>query len=176
MIFLPADGVRDFIQLELDMFRMTALFVVERNKGQLVSELFKLLKLSSQASKRAYPLPTPASKTLQRQQTLPQAADSDEDDQEIPKFNPRLMKQRGGEAHSARTDDTQAHGQTKRSSLHHMPSDATSAGMSDDDGMSNFEAPSAVPDSKLRSVKSQLVMQQCVMTEGVTCVCQLCAI
>ena len=144
------------------MFRMTALFVVERNKGQLISELFKLLKLSSEASNRAHP-PTslaPSSKVLQRHQTLPQAADSDGDDQEIPKFNPKLMKQRGGEAHSARTDDTQAHGQTKRSSLHHVASDATSAGMSDDDGMSNFEAPSAVPDSKLRLVKSQVAMQQ----------------
>lgn len=140
--------MRDFIQLELDMFRMTALFVVERNKGQLISELFKLLKLSSEASNRGHPPPVlaPSSKALQRQQTLPQAADSDEDDQEIPKFNPKLMKQRGGEAHSARTDDTQ----TRRSSLHHVASDATSAGMSDEDGMSNFEAPSAVPDSKLR--------------------------
>lgn len=133
------------------MFRMTALFVVERNKGQLMLELFKLLKLSSQTSNKVSPPPATSSKGLQRREpTPPQVADSDDDDQEIPKFNPKLMKQRGGEAHSARTDDTQAHGQTGRSSLHYMASDATSAGMSDDDGMSNFEAPSAVPDSKLR--------------------------
>ena len=48
-----ADGRPDFIQLELDMFRMTALFVVERNKVQLLAELFKLLKLSAQASRHA---------------------------------------------------------------------------------------------------------------------------
>ena len=35
------------------MFRMTALFVVERNKVQLLAELFKLLKLSAQASRHA---------------------------------------------------------------------------------------------------------------------------
>ena len=35
------------------MFRMTALFVVERNKFQLLAELFKLLKLSAQASRHA---------------------------------------------------------------------------------------------------------------------------
>ena len=35
------------------MFRMTALFVVERNKAQLLAELFKLLKLSAQASRHA---------------------------------------------------------------------------------------------------------------------------
>ena len=156
------------------MFRMTALFVVERNKGQLILELFKLLKLSSQTSSRGSPPPATSSKGLQRRESAsPQAAaDSDEDDQEIPKFNPKLMKQRGGEAHSARTDDTQAHGQTRRSSLHHVASDATSAGMSDDDdGMSNFEAPSAVPDSKLRLVNSQLAMASGVMCAYALCLC-----
>ena len=134
------------------MFRMTALFVVERNKGQLVLELFKLLKLSSQTSNQAIPPPATSSMGLQQQkQPLPHPADTDEDDLEVPKFNPKLMKQRGGEAHSARADDTQAHRQTRQSSLRHMSSDVTSGGMSDDDGMSNFEAPSAVPDSKLRS-------------------------
>lgn len=33
------------------MFRMTALFVVERNKAQILTELFKLLKLSAQATR-----------------------------------------------------------------------------------------------------------------------------
>ncbi len=51
--YAAADGRPDFIQLELDMFRMTALFVVERNKVQLLAELFKLLKLSAQASRHA---------------------------------------------------------------------------------------------------------------------------
>ena len=46
-----AGGRSEFIQLELDMFRMTALFVVERNKAQLLGELFKLLKLSAQAAR-----------------------------------------------------------------------------------------------------------------------------
>ncbi len=51
--FAAADGMPDFIQLELDMFRMTALFVVERNKAQLLAELFKLLRLSAQATRHA---------------------------------------------------------------------------------------------------------------------------
>ena len=87
-------------------------------------------------------------KTLQQQKQNPaQAADTDKDDPEIPKFNPLLMKQRGGEAHSTRTGDTQTQGQGR--TLSSMPSD-TSGGMSDDDGMSYFETPSAVPDSRLR--------------------------
>lgn len=144
---LLAEGLPDFIQLELDMFRMTALFVVERNKAQLVSELFKLLKLSSQTSRHSSMPRAASSKGLQQQkQTL---ADTDEDDSEIPKFNPLLMKQRGGEAHSARTGDTQTD-RRQRGTLTSMPSGETSGGMSDDDGMSNFEAPSAVPDSRLR--------------------------
>lgn len=147
---LPADGERDFIQLELDMFRMTALFVVERNKGQLLLELFKLLKLSSS---HTHTPATPSKGGVHpRRQTPPQPADSEEDDQEVPRFNPKLMKQRNGETRSAQTEDTQAHGQTGRAPLHHMAGEATSLGMSDDDddGMSTFEAPSAVPDSKLR--------------------------
>ena len=144
---LCAEGLPDFIQLELDMFRMTALFVVERNKAQLVSELFKLLKLSSQTSRSSSTPHAASGKGSQQQkQTL---ADTDEDDPEIPRFNPLLVKQRGGEAHSARTSDIQTDGRPRRT-LSSMPSGETSGGMSDDDGMSNFEAPSAVPDSRLR--------------------------
>lgn len=152
-IVLPADGERDFIQLELDMFRMTALFVVERNKGQLLLELFRLLKLSSSRTpNQSTPPPAPKMGGLRsRQPASLQAADSGDDDQEVPKFHPKLMKQRNGEADSAGSADTQAHRQTGRSPLRHMASEATSLGMSDDDdGMSTFEAPSAVPDSKLR--------------------------
>ena len=139
-----AEGERDFIQLELDMFRMTALFVVERNKGQLVSELFKMLKLSSQAANQAR-TPTATSGKALRQQKLKmrQTGDTEEDDPEIPKFNPMLMKQRGGEAHSAQTQSAQG----VRGSLQRVSSSGAS---SDDEGMSNFEAPSAVQDSKLR--------------------------
>lgn len=152
-IVLPADGESDFIQLELDMFRMTALFVVERNKGQLLLELFKLLKLSSSPTpNQATPPPAPSKGgSHPRLPTPTQPAGSEEDDQEVPRFNPKLMKQRNGEARSAGTGDTRGHGQTGRPPLHHMASDATSLGMSDDDdGMSTFEAPSAVPDSLLR--------------------------
>lgn len=133
------------------MFRMTALFVVERNKAQLVSELFKMLKLSSQAATQARTPTATSRKALQQQklktlQTAAGAEDDPEDQPEIPKFNPMLMKQRGGEARSAHTQGTQALG-----SLQHASS---SGAFSDDEGMSNFEAPSAVPDSKLRSAVS----------------------
>lgn len=148
------------------MFRMTALFVVERNKGQLVSELFKLLKLSSQTSRQSSMQRATSSKGFQQQRdTLGQAADTDEDDPEIPKFNPLL---RGGEAHSARTGDIHTQGQTGRT-LSSMPSGATSAGMSDDsDNMSNFETPSAVPDSRLRCCSYESNLSTVHMSESQT--------
>lgn len=51
MCACAAEGALEYIQVELDMFRMTALFIVERNKAHLLAEIFKLLKLSAQASR-----------------------------------------------------------------------------------------------------------------------------
>lgn len=78
-----------------------------------------------------------------------QSQDSeDTDDPEIPKFNPMLMKKRGGEAHSQRQADSK---EPRLTTLSQMPSGAASTGgMSDDDGMSNFETPSGNQESKLR--------------------------
>ncbi len=78
-----------------------------------------------------------------------QSQDSeDKDDPEIPKFNPMLMKKRGGEAHSQRQADSK---ESRLATLSQMPNDAASSGgMSDDDGMSNFETPSGNQESKLR--------------------------
>ncbi len=63
------------------------------------------------------------------------------------------MKKRGGEAHSARQADSR---DPKLATLSQMPSDAASSGgMSDDEGMSNFDTPSANQESKLRSVTTK---------------------
>lgn len=70
------------------------------------------------------------------------------DDPEIPRFNPLLMKKRGGESHSTRQADSQ---EPRLTTLSHMPSDGGSQDdTSDDEGMSNFDTPSANEESKLR--------------------------
>ena len=70
------------------------------------------------------------------------------DDPEIPRFNPLLMKKRSGESHSTRQADSQ---EPRLTTLSDMPSDGGSQDdTSDDEGMSNFDTPSANEESKLR--------------------------
>ena len=161
---------------------MTALFVVERNKAQLLVELFKLLKLSAEASRHfslargsrggagrgsqqnlnsqlqvccavlccslqhvlqgnmqasSIDIPVHAAVLLQSQ------GSEDRDNPET-----TLMKKRVGEGHMDRRSDSR---EPRLATLLQMHSDAASSGgMSDDDGMSNFETPSGSQESKLR--------------------------
>ena len=68
------------------MFRMTALFVVERNKAHLLAEIFKLLKLSAQASRHL----------LNRPQGSPEQGSPKSpgrgQEAELMGFNPMLMR------------------------------------------------------------------------------------
>ena len=87
-----ADGALEYIQVELDMFRMTALFVVERNKAHLLAEIFKLLKLSAQASRHLLNQPKGTSEQgspRSRGKTREAGEESD-----LMGFNPMLMRKR----------------------------------------------------------------------------------
>lgn len=113
------------------MFRMTALFVVERNKAHLLSELFKLLKLSAQASRHLSRRFSTAS------QASPKGGQGGSGENAYSMgFNPLLMRKRGSSTE-----------------LSQMPS----GGMSDDDGnmndaslMSGSAMPAAQQESGLR--------------------------
>lgn len=75
------------------MFRMTALFIVERNKAHLLAEIFKLLKLSAQASRHLLNRPQGSS-----EQGSPKGTDQGQkagDESDLAGFNPMLMRKRG---------------------------------------------------------------------------------
>lgn len=86
-----ADGALEYIQVELDMFRMTALFVVERNKAHLLAEIFKLLKLSAQASRHLLNQPQGTEQGSPRGRGKTREAGEESD---LMGFNPILMRKR----------------------------------------------------------------------------------